>query len=186
MGAALDCRWVFGEDIKEPRLEVIQRLSVLRKVANALRSFERRILSATSHALIASVANYGEAALVTHCGQAQAGWIDSSVLRKAARKIIGTGLSAGRAVLHVLADPEFFTNDYPLQTANMVGRVLRAGGATPQDDIKSFFGSLEESPRKMNDRSRRFRGRASSTTEALEGDWAAHLGQMRSETGNNG
>ena len=67
LGAVLYCRWLFGEQNKELRPRVIQRLSVPGEAARTLWSFESRILSKTRRSFIERVVNYGVTAHGTHC-----------------------------------------------------------------------------------------------------------------------
>ena len=65
--------------------------------------------------------------------------MDSDVMNKAGRKVIGTGITIRREIMHILADTRTVTNHYLMKTANMVDRVLRAEGTTAQEKLREYI-----------------------------------------------
>ena len=56
--------------------------------------------------------------------------IDSQIINKTARKVIGVAAPIRREIMHILADTRSFSNHFVLKAANMVDRVCIAEGAT--------------------------------------------------------
>ena len=94
---------------------------------------ETRILAITTHALIESVANYGLATFGSHITKKDENELDAILLNRAARRVIGTGITVRREILHMLADTRTATNRYILKTANILDRTMRATGTTAKD-----------------------------------------------------
>ena len=57
LGVELDCHWAFVEHLRVLKAKAERRLTILRKVSNALWGLETRVLSITTHSLIESVVN---------------------------------------------------------------------------------------------------------------------------------
>ena len=62
----------------------------------------------------------------------------SEIFNKAARRIINQGMAIRREVMHLSADAKAYANRFLLKTANMVGRVLRAQGTTPRENLCGY------------------------------------------------
>ena len=104
-------------------------------------------MSITAHALIESVVNYGLAVYVSHRSQIQSERTDSSILNKAARKIIATGLPVRREVFRTFADTRTVANHHLLKIADMVGRVLGAERKTAQTNLIHFVNATNLFPK---------------------------------------
>ena len=70
--------------------------------------------------------------------------IDSGVMNKAARKVLGAGATIKREVTHTMADAKAVTNHYLLKTANMVEKVFWATGTTARRDICKFLDETQK------------------------------------------
>ena len=132
LGVILDHHWTFAEHIKELKAKAKRRLVILNKVGNTNWGFESRIMSITTHSLIESVTNYGLASFGRHLWDRDRSSVDTTILNKAARKVVGTGPTIRREILFALADMKSMTNQYILKAANLLDRTLRAKGTTAE------------------------------------------------------
>ena len=135
LGIVIDCHWACEEHIRDIRKRAAQRLAALNRVAHITVGLESRVRLITTHSLIESLINYGLAVYGAHCGKEQGGRIDSMILNKAARKIIGTSIAVRREVMHIMADTRSFGNHHSLKTANIVDRAYRAEGTNAQKNV---------------------------------------------------
>ena len=61
----------------------------------------------------------------------------------AARKIVGTNISARREILYTMADVRTAQNHYILKSANLLDRVLRATGTAAQVQAQEYVTGTE-------------------------------------------
>ena len=88
----------------ETRDRVARRLQVLAKVGSTMCSLACIILSAPTHALVERVLCYGLATTGKRTNMQQISKIDTTLLRKAAKKIVGTTITMGTEIPMALAN----------------------------------------------------------------------------------
>ena len=133
---ALDCHWSFEEQLKELKAKAKRRLVIISKVANTIWGLESRILAITTHSLVESVANYGLASFGGHLPERDIAPIGTTIINRAARKVIGTGPTIRREILYALADMRSINNHFILKVANILDRTLRATGTAAEKKAK--------------------------------------------------
>ena len=114
--------------------KVAKRLNVLSKVGSSARGFESRILAVTVHSLIESIINYGLAATGTHVDAYEMRRIDTQILNRAARKVVGTNITMRIESLMMLADLNGVMDHYIVKNACLMDRIMRARGTAAQDN----------------------------------------------------
>ena len=103
---------------------------------------ESRIQAISTHALIESAASYGLAVTGKHVSQQVMDRIDTGALNIAARKIVGSNISARKEILFAISDIKNVYNHYIAKTANMLDRVLRSTNAAAQESAWKFIDKL--------------------------------------------
>ena len=116
----------------QTKKEAARLLTILNRVGNSIWGLESRILAITTHSLPESLAGCGLAVTGTHITKGEIDMIDASTLKKAERRLDGTGATARREVLHALVDTNSMEN-------KMLDRALRATGSTAQKTAKTFL-----------------------------------------------
>ena len=139
LGVILDCHWAFEEHLKVLKTKAERRQAILRRVSNTRWGLETRILSITTHSLVESVVSYGLATYGAHILEQDARAVDTRVLNRAARRVVGTGPTIRREIMHVIADTRSFHNHHILKGANILDRVLRAKGTTAQRNADQYL-----------------------------------------------
>ena len=86
-----------------------------------------------------SVINYGLAMIGSHASLQECQEIDKATMNPAARRITGTGYTTRRESLHIMADTRPMVNHYLLKSANMIDRIMRAGGTNAEKNLKRFL-----------------------------------------------
>ena len=97
-------------------------------------ALENRIPTTTVRALLESVINYGLTLTGSSISIDDLARLDTMVLNPIARRVRGAGYAIRREVLLALADIRSAQNHYLLKVANVVDRVLRAGGTQAQNN----------------------------------------------------
>ena len=130
LGVMLDCQWTFREHVAGLMSKAVRRMAVLNRAGNATWGLESRISAITAHSLVESVVSYGLAVYGVHISQADGRRIDTGLLTRVSRRIVGTGPTARREILHALADAKSFNNHYIQKSANVLDRVLCSTGTS--------------------------------------------------------
>ena len=87
--------------MKEMYKKAVRRMAIINKVAHTKWGMESRILTVTTHALVESLVNYGLAVTGSNISTIDQSRVDSSILSRVARKIVGVGPTIRREILHV-------------------------------------------------------------------------------------
>ena len=103
--------------------------SAAKGAPNMSRELESRILSIIAHALVEGVVNYGLSVARTHGGQRGVQSVKGG--------IVGAGPAGGRNMLNSMADARTLTDHFGIEAANMMDRVLHAGGASAQSHTRT-------------------------------------------------
>ena len=143
LGVVLDCHWTFEEHIKELKATAKRRLVILNRVGNTNWGLESRIMAITTHSLIESVTNYGLASFGRHLWDQDRSSVDTTILNKAARKVVGAGPTIRTEILYALADMRSMTNHYILKVANILDRTLREKGTAAESCQTTAHGTLQ-------------------------------------------
>ena len=139
LGLTLDSQWAFHGHHTGLLKKLRVRSAVLRKVSNTKWGLENRILTITVHALIESVIGYGLSLTGSSISVEDMEKMDTVVLNPMARRVTGLGYSARREVLFSLADMRTTQNHYLQKVANVLDRVLRAGGTQAQTNLLQYL-----------------------------------------------
>ena len=132
LGLSLDGCWAFHGHVESMLKELRVRMAAVRKVSNCTWGLENRVLATTVHALVESVINYGLTLTGSPISTDDLGRLDTMILNPVARRVTGVGYSIRREILFTLADIRSAQNHYLLKVANVMDRILRAGGTQAQ------------------------------------------------------
>ena len=108
-------------------------------MGNAVWALERRVLTAAAHALLESVTCYGLATAGQHATSQGLWEIDTNILRRAARRIVGANITMRVADMVVLADVRTAQNRFVLKSANITDRILRARETAAQRTAETKY-----------------------------------------------
>ena len=98
-----------------------------------------RILTKTVHALVEGVIGYGLTLTGSSISVEDMEKTDTVALNPMARRVTGLGYSVRREVLFSLADMRTTQNHHLQKVANVLDRVLRAGGTQAQANLMRYL-----------------------------------------------